>query len=593
MKSKISFCNRTILRTDVTRFAPVWVLYTLGMLVIHLLILGNSGHSVVRTAYALESCARLMTAVNGLYALLVSQALFGELFSPRFSNAIHALPVTRDELYSTHVLSGFLFCFVPNTLVTLILLPFWGTVAPVGFWVMLCASLMFTCFFGSAALAVQLSGNRVGAVLTYGILNFAAVLFGWFLRYLYDPLINGISLVLNPLYRLSPPFAFIDSRYLRINCEYTELGDEIYLGYELDGGWRTLVCWAVVGVVLLALAQILYRRRKLECSGDLLAWPKLIPVFQVLFALTAGGFFHLGSTIVRSGGYLWMAILGIAVGWFAGRMLIERKLTVFSLRGALPLVGLVGVLFLTMLLTALDITHVCRKVPEADSIQEIAVCPQFVPASRFVTEDPAEFENILTIHREQADRSVPKALGILAGNSPDLDRSDDRVATTIAYTLKDGSTLERTYTLSGADILGKPIEHYFRRPEVVLGVPEDSLGTLSQHIRHMEVSTNYRYGARFPMDCDPQELVDAIIADCREETVRPYFYWFDHTPEGKVFINLYITYYDDFALQRMGDNWTNLLLTEKNVNTVNWLLKNGILTDADLNPVTDGMYKFG
>ena len=31
MKLKVSFCNKTVLRTDITRFAPVWGTYVLGL----------------------------------------------------------------------------------------------------------------------------------------------------------------------------------------------------------------------------------------------------------------------------------------------------------------------------------------------------------------------------------------------------------------------------------------------------------------------------------------------------------------------------------------------------------------------------------
>ena len=37
MKLKVSFCNKTVLRTDITRFAPVWGTYVLGLAMLVLL----------------------------------------------------------------------------------------------------------------------------------------------------------------------------------------------------------------------------------------------------------------------------------------------------------------------------------------------------------------------------------------------------------------------------------------------------------------------------------------------------------------------------------------------------------------------------
>ena len=48
-----------------------------------------------------------MVAVTGM-------ALFSYLFSAKSANLIHALPVTRKELYFTNVLSGFTFLFIPQ-----------------------------------------------------------------------------------------------------------------------------------------------------------------------------------------------------------------------------------------------------------------------------------------------------------------------------------------------------------------------------------------------------------------------------------------------------------------------------------------------
>ena len=51
-----------------------------------------------------------------------------------------------------------------------------------------------------------------------------------------------------------------------------------------DDWWRLWVL-AAVGVVFALLGLVLFRHRDLECAGDAVAFPVLVPVFQVLCAI--------------------------------------------------------------------------------------------------------------------------------------------------------------------------------------------------------------------------------------------------------------------------------------------------------------------
>ena len=53
-------------------------------------------------------------------ALISGMLLFGYLFKAESANMMHALPVTRTELFFTNVISGFFFMFVPQILVFLV-----------------------------------------------------------------------------------------------------------------------------------------------------------------------------------------------------------------------------------------------------------------------------------------------------------------------------------------------------------------------------------------------------------------------------------------------------------------------------------------
>ena len=107
----------------------------------------------------------LGVGINGLYALVVVQALFGDLLNPRMCNSLHAMPVTRDGYYGAHLAAGLLFAIVPNCLVFLPTSLFLGKeLSCVALWTLLALCLQYIFYLGTALLAVQLAGNRAGMI---------------------------------------------------------------------------------------------------------------------------------------------------------------------------------------------------------------------------------------------------------------------------------------------------------------------------------------------------------------------------------------------------------------------------------------------
>ena len=109
MKSRTSFFDRTVLKKDITRFAPLWALYLIGGLMIAI----SSGIS----GDELNEVLGGLGIVSFSYAILVAQLLFGDLFNTRLCNALHAMPLRREGWFFTHVIAGILFSLVPNLLI--------------------------------------------------------------------------------------------------------------------------------------------------------------------------------------------------------------------------------------------------------------------------------------------------------------------------------------------------------------------------------------------------------------------------------------------------------------------------------------------
>ena len=93
MKLRTLCCNKTVLRKDISRFAPLWAIYLIGGLLVMLTTLSSSTSS--GAARSLAGTIGGFSIINMIYAALCAQMLFGDLFQSRMCNALHAMPLRR------------------------------------------------------------------------------------------------------------------------------------------------------------------------------------------------------------------------------------------------------------------------------------------------------------------------------------------------------------------------------------------------------------------------------------------------------------------------------------------------------------------
>lgn len=339
MKSRTAFFNFALLKKDITRFVPVWGLYFLFLM--------------LRLDANLTIYQQLVYPLMG-YAILCAITLFGDLYTPRRCNALHAMPIRREGWLLTHGLAGFLFFFVPTTVFFLSLAvrsPQFAT----PYLVALCSSsALFLLYFSIALLSAMLAGNRIGAVVIYGVICFFSnMLRGLYLilfsRYLDLPQkLSRVLQMLSPGQYLPyylPHYAYgYDNSWQPPMVDYTTI---VFYGY-----WRYL--WILLGVSLLlaGLALLLYRVRKLERAGDFTVFKWLGDCFPPLVSLMVGIFlFEIGDH-PREAFLFLMAYM--AIGYFAGRMIQLRRFRVFQLKAILIFAGLVIVVLGSMWLAKVN-----------------------------------------------------------------------------------------------------------------------------------------------------------------------------------------------------------------------------------------------
>lgn len=514
MKSKTSSFNRTVFQKDLTRFAPCWAAYTIVLLLVMVSLTDDSqAYYRVRN---IGQAINLMAWANLIYAAVVAQLLFGDLYNSRLCNALHAMPVTRGGWFGTHTASAVAFSVLPNLIVALLALIVldlgagWSAV----FWWVAASELQYIFFLGVAVLCVMLAGNRLGQLALYAMINFASLLAGWLANAVYEPLLYGIQIDTEAFYPFCPLAQFSEvSDVLVIDYERieNELGEYLYLyGVAPGEGWGYMALCAGLGILALVAALVLYRKRKLECAGDFVAFSKMEPVVQVLVTIFAGGFFHLfGDVFGMNMAYVMLAV-GAVVGFFACRMLMKRTTRVFQKKAFLGCGAIVAVFALTLVLTYFDPVGVTRYVPEVDEVESVKFSDSYslyrhedFPFEAVETQD---IEAILGVHQ---DCIVQEASSQPGGTEESYSTFNLR----LEYTLKNGKTVNRFYTVHPLSEAGQVLKGYFTKPECVLGFPAEDVPVMADYIRSIYFDEQGgRYSDLSELDLDG--LLAAIVADC-------------------------------------------------------------------------------
>lgn len=515
MKLRTSFFNPTVFKKDLTRFAPTWALYTVGLFM--MMAICMDAPSDYRKAESIVDTISLMAGFNLGYALLNGQLLFGDLFNSRHVNALHAMPLRRECWYFTHVVSGLTFSIVPNLVMAVVASLLMGGGWMVPFWWLAAVTMQYICFFGLAVLSALCVGNRFAMVLVYGIINFISLIIYWFYDSIYEPLLYGVVVDADLFNRFCPVTRLVDMGYEMVVIN-GELETSFVRTVEFGEGWGYLGICAAVGAAALVLALVLYRRRKLESAGDFMAVRPLEPIFLGLYTISMASFFQMFADLFETAQYVFLG-LGMLVGFFTGRMLIKRTIRVFQPKAILAFVVVCAVFAGSMVMTATDVAGAGRYVPEARKVASVTVTPSqynYNYSGVQLMEEPENIEKAVALHE-----------AILAGKTTAAPLEDD-TAVCITYVLNNGKTVRRYYT--GIDTnseAGQLIAYFYNRTEYILnGKPEDVLNGL-QNVYFNDYEKGH--SDNLPAHIG-RGLLKAVIADCEAGQMNQHWaYREDHS----------------------------------------------------------------
>ncbi len=562
MKCRTSYFNRTVLKKDILRYAPLWALYLIGALLVAFTTVKLTASTTLATT--LGEAIGPLCILSMLYAFCAAQLLFGDLFNARLCYALHAMPLRREGWFFTHIVAGVLYCVVPNGVICLLLLPFLGQFWYAALLWLLGMTLSYLFFFGLAVVCMMLSGNRLAATAIYALLNLLSPIALWFCVTIYQPLLYGIVIqddvfaLLCPVWLLaaSEPFFSVEHS---LSCRCMSNGGVPYTWdvanhtFEFSGlseSWLPLSILAVIGVGLLFAALLLYRRRNMEAAGDFIAVRAVKPVFSVLYTLCVGAVVQMVGALFDDGQYIFMTI-GLIVGYFTGQMLLERTLHVFRGRNWLSLGIILVVLLCSFGLCRIDVFGVVHRIPDKNDVVSVKLADTYTThfTDRNTDAELTDYEDI--------ERILLAHYIILKEGDPEDDYySQGYTRLTICYTLRNGREVYRQYRVA----VGKKAERIINSilycdPTVLLKA--DSLAELKANVTAVKVD-----GISFGGGTEAtRALLEALWLDCVEGTFSPN----DHYANEDNDYCAYIT-----IVPRSGDA-INLDIYLKNVHTAAWL----------------------
>lgn len=496
MRSKTSCFNSTLFRKNLSRYWPLWGLASFGGAMFPLAMLLELLHNGFRFWSPLETRQAYYTVlsygvpvISIVYAILCAMAVWSYLYNARSVGMMHTLPVRREGLFVTNVLSGLTMMAIPyavtGVLLVLVSLLF-GGFEPVGVLVTVLGVMGESLFFfGLATFCAFIVGNVFMLPALYGLLNFIAVLTDFMVNLLAQGFCFGLNSSYSGTVEWLSPVVYLVQKISPNNTYETQwvtdrLGGQRYetsvlTCVTLENGWL-IAAYAAAGAALLGLAWLLYRRRRSESAGDVVAVGWMKPVFRygcAVYAAILGGrlLYALLWESFQNGQYFALLpmilcmIAGGAVGYYAASMLLAKTPRVFKttwkgmLAVALGCAALCGAM-------KYDLFGVTRRVPTPDSVKLVNV---YAAGSNYYLtpgKDDALIEKVRTLHQtiiDDKDYIMSTAEGrsvymeteegsytIGAPASEIVSTSVSSFANTsvrFTYTLNSGLKVERRYNL--------------------------------------------------------------------------------------------------------------------------------------------------
>ena len=531
MKSKISFFNPGLFKSTLRRFWPLWVVHFAGwFLAMPMLTLINSIGSNRYDDFVFtisESAIFAAPIVAFIMAIISAMAVFSFMYSSRSTGLVASLPIRREAVFGTVWLGGVCTVIGSNIVVALLtfLFSLGADVNSALAFKAVCTwlgvySMQFILFFGIASITAVMTGSIVVLPILYVIFNFFVfgmeVIIRTHFSYLiwgmanlsYDSILDFLSPIIYITGDFIPevsyrtiPYAFDSFSSLSATRECTAF---------IFDHWLPVIIYCVVGLIFSAAALVMFRKRRMESAGDVIAVRCLRPVFKygvaacsalcgglLLYAMLYSLFNVPALSVVIM---IPSMIVFAFIGYFGAKMLLEKSFHVF--RG-----GWVGFIVLCCLCAVftlccdLDVFGIGSYVPEVSEIESISM----YSAGEIKQPDAIKCYRDLQLKILSQKEKYEK-----------LDENfDSNASIMFSYTLKNGRTITREYVIPGDDEIYEEYYDLMNSPAVLIERFTPRILVTAEHCHYAVLWTENGY----EVELTPEQFVDfyenALIPDIK------------------------------------------------------------------------------
>ena len=613
MRSKTSCFNGTLFRKNLSRYWPLWGLASFGGAMFPLAMLLELLHDGFRFWSPLETRQAYYTVlsygvpvISIVYAILCAMAVWSYLYNARSVGMMHTLPIRREGLFVTNVLSGLTMMAIPyavtGVLLVLVTMLF-GGFEPMGVLVTVLGVMGESLFFfGLATLCAFIVGNVFMLPALYGLLNFIAVLTDFMVNLLaqgfcfglnssYSGTVEWLSPVVYLIQKISPNSTY-ETQWVTDRLGGQRYETSVLTSVTLENGWL-IAAYAAAGAALLGLAWLLYRRRRSESAGDVVAVGWMKPVFRygcAVYAAILGGrlLYALLWDSFQSGRYFTVLpmilcmIAGGAIGYYAASMLLAKTPRVFKttwkgmLAVALGCAALCGAM-------KCDLFGVVRRVPDAGSIKEVNLYA--ADSNYYLTpgQDDALIEKVRALHQAIISDKDYALTAASAASEACTDREALYAYTTVrfTYTLNSGLKVERQYDLYLTRDRMAQDGTYDNLLDRLINSPEMRQKRIRRQDGNFRLDTawiNTRTGGTDLNSREVETILSAVARDAENGNWGVYD-WFNSQDDADHYD---MTVHVGYQMENHRYDSIDISVREGMAETIQALKELGLITDEDL-----------
>ena len=606
MRSRASFFSAAVYRKNLSRLTPLWAVYLLVLLMILPLSLLSQADGRTFGAgdlqyLVLHTALRAGTYINLVYAAALAMVLHAWYYSSRSVNTIAALPIRREAWCLANLLTALTCSLIPNALVALGIWAAAGTVGHAGgqpaLWAFAMLTAEFVFFYGLASLCAAIVGQLAALPVLYVLLNYTAVILNYVTISVLSTFVYGMrDDGYQALSRLSP--AFYLTNELQI---VTKSVDDGY--YCVFHGGTYLAAIGLVGLALFAVSFLLFRRRRMEAAGDVIAVPILQPVFRYCFTVFCALVLGVLAAVTFFSGQngpplplmVFCLLLGGFLGYFTAVVLLKKSFRVFG-REWVGFGVVAACLLAAVALMEFDVFGFERRIPDASEVESITLDGSAMWDSVVVT-DEAHIADLITLHQSLLSQKHEQEA--LAAAYPSAESGTmDYVTVELIYQLRSGRILARSYRIYCTEALwlddtslARQYDEIVRDPYIVYLENTPSFDVTAAQVSYSYVgfyeADTGGYRTEELTGEEAFELYEScILPDLRDGLVgRSAVFQFDDHSQTEYQADIYLefTYTVDGLRQTAGGSHGTIPLAVKSINlqptegsrTARWLEDQG------------------